>query len=102
MASCDCRRLQIGDVTREEEFLSNDYTIPTINSKTLMTLALTLADQRDAFESFCALVFCNFVRYYSCTIDCAVVTSLVKMQKPKHWLFFQSSTYEHDFKQAAC
>ena len=37
-------RLQIGDVTREVEFLSNDYTDPITNPKTLMTLALTLAD----------------------------------------------------------
>src|SRR6218665_1526522 len=30
-ASCDCRRLQIGDVTREVKFLSNDYTNPNSN-----------------------------------------------------------------------
>ena len=58
-------------VTREVDFLSNDYT----NPKTLTTLALTLADHYDAFESFCAPVFCDFVRKYSCTVDGAVVTS---------------------------
>ena len=36
--SFDCGRLQIGDVTREVEFLSNDYT----NPKTFTMLALTL------------------------------------------------------------
>ena len=49
-ASCDCARLQIGNVTREVEFLSNDYTNPNTNTKTLTTLALTLADHHDAFE----------------------------------------------------
>ena len=62
---------QIGDVTREVEFLSNYYT----NPKTLTTLALTLADHHDAFESFCAPIVCDFVRNYSCTVDGAVVTS---------------------------
>ena len=75
-ASCDCGRLQIGDVTREVEFLSNDYTNPNTNPKTLTTLALTLTDHHDALESFCAPVFCDFVRNYSCTVDGAVVTSL--------------------------
>ena len=74
-ASCDCGRLQIGDVTREVEFLSNEYTNPNANPKTLTTLALALADHHDAFESFCAPGFCYFVRNYSCTVDGAVVTS---------------------------
>jgi len=68
-------RLQICDVTREVEFLSNDYTNPNANPKTLTTLALALADHHDAFESFCAPGFCYFVRNYSCTVDGAVVTS---------------------------
>ena len=38
-ASCDCGRLQIGDVTREEEFLCNDLTNPNTNPKTLSTRA---------------------------------------------------------------
>src|SRR6218665_3395563 len=46
-ASCDCGRLQIGDVTREMEFLSNDYINPNTNPKVLTTLALTLADHHD-------------------------------------------------------
>src|SRR6218665_1531852 len=74
-ASFDCGRLQIGDVTREVEFLSNDYTNPNTNPKTLTTLALTLTDHHDALESFCAPVFCDFVRNYSCTVEGAVVTS---------------------------
>src|SRR6218665_343350 len=41
--------------------------------KRLRTAALT--DHHDAFESFCAPVFCDFVRNYSCTVDGAVVTS---------------------------
>ena len=57
----------IGDVTREVEYLSNDYTNPNTNPKPLTTLALTLADHDNAFESFCAPVFCDFVRNYSCT-----------------------------------
>jgi len=60
-------------VTREVEFLSNVYT----NPKTLTTLALTLADHHDAFESPCAPVFCDFARNYSCTVDGAVVASLL-------------------------
>src|SRR6218665_79154 len=51
-ASYDCGRLQIGDVTRAVEFLSNDYTNHNTNPKTLTTLALTLADHHDAFEAF--------------------------------------------------
>jgi len=65
----------IGDVTRQGEFLSNNYTNPNTNPKTLTTLALTLADHHSAFENFCAPVFCDFVRNYSCTVDGAVVTS---------------------------
>ena len=57
------------------EFLSNDYTNPNTNPKTLTTLALTLADHHGAFESFCAPVFRDFVQNYSCTVDGAVVTS---------------------------
>ena len=68
----DQTRLQIGDVTRELEFLSNDYITLIL---TLTTLALTLADHHDAFESFCVPVFCDIVRNYSCTVDGAVVTS---------------------------
>jgi len=64
-------------VTREVEFLSNDYTNPNTNPKTLMTLALTLADHHGDFESFCAPVFCDFIRNYSCTVDGAVVTSYI-------------------------
>src|SRR6218665_651305 len=74
-ASCDCGRLQIGDATREVEFLSNDYTNPYTKSKNFTTLSLTLAEHHDAFESFCAPVFCDFVRNYSSTVDGAVVTS---------------------------
>jgi len=71
-ASCDCGRLQTADVTREVKFLSNDYTNANSNPKTLTTLALTLADPHDTFDSFCASVFCDFVRNYSCTVDGAV------------------------------
>src|SRR6218665_1198599 len=74
-APCGCGRIQTGDVTREVEFLSNDYTNPNINPKILTTLALARVDHHDAFESFCAPVFCDFVRNYSCTVDGAVVTS---------------------------
>ena len=70
-ASCDCGRLQIGDVTWEVKCMFTDYT----NHNTLTTLALTLTDPHGAFESFCAPAFCDFVRNYSCTIDGAVVTS---------------------------
>ena len=55
--------------------MSHDYTNPNTNPKILTTLALTLADHHDAFESFCALVFCDFARNYSCTVDGAGVTS---------------------------
>src|SRR6218665_320522 len=76
-ASCDCGRLSIGDVARELKFLSNDYTNNNTNPKTLTTLILTLPDRHGAFESFCALAFCDFVRNYSWTVDGAVVTSNV-------------------------
>jgi len=74
-ASCDCGRLQIGDVTLEVEVLSNDYTNPNTNHKTIATLALTLTDHHDPLEIFCAAVFFDFVRNYSCTVDGAVLTS---------------------------
>jgi len=70
-------------VTREVGFLSNDYnnliisndyTNPNTNPKTLTTLAMTLADHHDAFESYCAAMFCDFVRNYSCTVNGALVT----------------------------
>ena len=67
----------VGDVTRGVEFLSNDYTNPNTNPNTLTTLVLTLVDHHDAFEGFCAPVFCDFVRNYSCTVDGAVVTSIL-------------------------
>jgi len=54
-ASCD---REIGDVTWKVKFLSNDYTNPNTNQKTLTTLILTLTDPHDAFEKFCAPVFC--------------------------------------------
>ena len=67
-ASCDCGRLQIGGVIREVECMSNDYTNPNTNPKTLTTLALTLTDPHSALGSFCAPEFCDFVRNYSCTV----------------------------------
>src|SRR6218665_675429 len=91
-ASCDFGRLQIGDVTREGEFLSNDYTNPNTNPKTLTTLALTLADHHDAFESCCARVFCDFARNYSCTVDGAVVTSFMD------WMLFILSLNQAHYK----
>src|SRR6218665_2321885 len=69
-ASCDHGTLQIGDV----EFLSNDFTNPNTNPKALTTLALSLANHHDAYASFCAPLFCDFVQNYSCTVDGAVVT----------------------------
>jgi len=68
--------LQKGDVTREVKFVSNDYSNPNTNPKTLTTLALTLADPHDAFDSYCAPVFSDFVQNYSCV----VVTSILKFR----------------------
>src|SRR6218665_1279655 len=68
-ASCDCGRLQIGDVTREVKFLSIDYTNPNTNPTTLTMLTLTVTDPNGAFESFFVRVFCKFVRKYSFTVD---------------------------------
>ena len=48
----------------EMKFLSNDYINPNTNPKTLTTLTLTLTDPHDASESFCAPVFCDFIRNY--------------------------------------
>jgi len=75
-ASSDCGRLQIGDVTREMKFISNNYTNPNTYPETLTTLTLTLADPQGAFESFCAPVFYDFVRNYSCTVDSTIDNSL--------------------------
>jgi len=58
--------------------MSHDYTNPNTNPKTLTTLALTLTDRHDAFESFCTPVFCDFVQSYSRTVDGAVVTSNIE------------------------
>jgi len=54
-------------------FVSNDYTNPSTNLKTLTTLTLTLTDPHKAFESFCAPVSCFFVWNYSCTVDGVIV-----------------------------
>jgi len=48
-------------VTREVEFLYNDYTNPNTNPKTFTTLVLTLADNHDALK---ALVRRYFVTLY--------------------------------------
>jgi len=48
----------------EMKFLSNAYTNPNTNPKTLTAGILTLNDRHDAFESFCAPVFCDFIRNY--------------------------------------
>src|SRR6218665_2277315 len=74
-ASCDCGMLQNGYVTLEVKFVSNDYSNPNTNPKTLTTLALTEA--HDAFDSFFAPVCCDFVRNYSCTVDGAVLYCIV-------------------------
>src|SRR6218665_3610750 len=58
--------------------MSNDYTNPNTNPKTLTTGILTLTYHDDAFESFCAPAFCDFIRNYSGTDICPLVTSLCK------------------------
>src|SRR6218665_2386063 len=55
-ASCDRGRLH----DSEMKFLSNAYTNPNTNPKTLTAGILTLNDRHDAFESFYAPVFCDF------------------------------------------
>jgi len=45
-------------------FLSNDYTNPNANPKILTTLTLILTNPHGAFESFCVLIFCDFIRNY--------------------------------------
>jgi len=74
-ASCDCWRLQIGDVTHEVEFLSNDYNKPNTNPDHHDACPYPSRPSR-CFESSCAPVFCDFVRNYSCTVGGAVVTSI--------------------------
>jgi len=46
------------------KFLSNDYTNPNTNPRTLTALNLTLTDPHGAFESFCAPILCDFIRNY--------------------------------------
>jgi len=53
---------------------SNAYT----NPKTLTTLALTLTDPDDAFDSFFVLVFCDLVTELFLHRRSAVVTSKTK------------------------
>ena len=48
-----------------EIFVQWLYTNPTTSPKTLTMLNLTLADPHDAFESFRAPVFRDFIRNYS-------------------------------------
>src|SRR6218665_997284 len=73
--------LQICDLTRScnfFKFLSNDYTNSNTNPKTLTAGILTLTYPDDAFESFCAPAFCDFIRNYSPTDVCPLVTSFPK------------------------
>src|SRR6218665_3870357 len=44
--------------------MSKAHTNPNTNPKTLMAGILTLNDRHGAFESFCAPVFCDFLRNY--------------------------------------
>src|SRR6218665_712102 len=74
-ASCDFGSLQIADVTRDVKCLSNDYTYPNTNPKTLTTLILILTDHRGTFESFCVPVFYDYVRNYSCIANGAIDNS---------------------------
>src|SRR6218665_1739528 len=76
------RGLQICDLTRSYnffKFLSNDYTNPNTNPKTLTAGILTYPD--DAIESFCAPAFCDFIRNYSGTDVCPLVTSILISSK---------------------
>src|SRR6218665_3915123 len=58
------------------KFLSNDYTNPNTNPRTLTTLTLTLTDPHNAFESWCAPVFCDFIRNYFAPKLGHIVTSI--------------------------
>ena len=53
-----------GYMNSEIKFLSKAYTNPNTNPKTLTAGILTLNNRHGAFESFCALVFCDFIRNY--------------------------------------
>src|SRR6218665_884695 len=55
--------------------MSNDYTNPNTNPKTLTASILTLTYPDDAFESFCALAFFDFILNYSRTDVCPPLTS---------------------------
>ena len=46
------------------KFMSNAYTNHNTNPKILTAGILTLNDRHDAFESFCAPVFGDFIRNY--------------------------------------
>ena len=48
------------------KFLFNAYTYtnPNTNPRTLTADILTINDRHNDFESFCALVFCDFIRNY--------------------------------------
>ena len=49
------------------KFLSDNYTNPNTNPSILTTVTLTLTgltDIDDAFERFCAHIFCDFIRNY--------------------------------------
>jgi len=65
----------------EVKFLSNDYTNPNTNPKTIATLTLTVTDPHEDFESACERIFCDFIWNYSCTVDGAIVTSLQQVEQ---------------------
>jgi len=44
--------------------LAEDLVNPNTNRKKLTTLTSTLTDPRNAFESFCAPIFCDIIRNY--------------------------------------
>jgi len=61
----------------EMKFLSNDYTNPNANPK---TLTITLTVLHNAFESFCAPLFCDFIQNY-------FLDSESECRTPRHFVF---------------
>src|SRR6218665_1304259 len=69
------------------KFLSKTYTNPNTNPKTLTAGILTLNNRHGAFESFCAPVFCDFIRNYflSDSETFGLLDTSVFVRRPTHW-----------------
>jgi len=74
----------MGDVTRDVNFLSSNYTNPNTNPKTLTTLTLTLTDPHGVTALLKAFVHRHFVILYG-TIPAPPTVHLVTSNLINNW-----------------